>query len=175
MITAAAGLALLRAGGAARRLAASTARRSAAAAGPAPVRIGAPPMTAEGKPPPVPRVRVTAPPGEHVLLEFCHPALALAGLACWFMFVLVHYRVLAWIALGILVVTIGAGLSWLASGTRQARARQAGTRQAGTAGQPVQPGQPRWSFPPRLAGAHGLAAAVAVTLTVLTALSASHG
>jgi hypothetical protein len=166
VITAAAGLALLRAGGAARRLAASTARRSAAAAGPVPARIGAPPMTAEGKPPPVPRVRVTAPPGEHVLLEFCHPALALAGLACWFMFVLVHYRVLAWIALGILVVTIGAGLSWLASSTRQARARQAGA--AGQAG-------PRWSFPRRLAGVHGLAAALAVTLTVLTALSASHG
>lgn len=171
MITATAGLTLLRAGGAARRRAyghmpGSRTPGSPVAATAAPVRIGAPPMTADGKPPPVPRVRVTAPPGEHVLLEFCHPALALAGLACWFMFVLVHYRVLAWIALGILVVTIAAGLSWLAAGTRQARTRQAAPEStAGT----------RWDFPPRLAVLHGLAAAVAITLTVLTAVTAAHG
>jgi hypothetical protein len=153
VITAGAGISLLAAGGAARRAAAA-----GRAAGP-PRRTGAIPLTDEGKPPPVPRVTVATPPGEHPLLEFSHPALALTGLACWFMFVFVHYHPFAWISFGILVVTIGVGLSWLARNTRDAR------RQASAA----------WRFPPRLVVLHGLAAAIAITLTVLTALSASRG
>jgi hypothetical protein len=153
VVTAGAGVSLLAAGGAARRAAAA-----ARAAGP-PARTGAIPLTDEGKPPPVPRVTVATPPGEHPLLEFSHPALALTGLACWFMFVFVHYHPFAWISFGILVVTIGVGLSWLARNTRDAR------RQASAA----------WRFPPRLVVLHGLAAAIAITLTVLTALSAGRG
>jgi hypothetical protein len=153
VVTAAAGFSLLSTGGAARRAAAAA--RTAGA----PARTGAIPLTDEGKPPPVPRVRVETPPGEHPLLEFSHPALALTGLACWFMFVFVHYHPFAWISFGILVVTIGVGLSWLARNTRDAR------RQVSAA----------WRFPPRLVALHGLAAAVAITLTVLTALSASRG
>ncbi len=153
VITAAAGVSLLGTGGAARRAAAAA--RTAGT----PARTGAIPLTDEGKPPPVPRVKVETPPGEHPLLEFSHPALALTGLACWFMFVFVHYHPFAWISLGILVVTIGVGLSWLARNTRDAR------RQASAA----------WRFPSRLVALHGLAAAVAITLTVLTALSASRG
>jgi hypothetical protein len=155
--TASAGVALLGAGGKARELAAESAR--AAAAAPAAVRIGAIPLTAEGKPPPVPRTRVAAAPGEHPLLEFAHPALAVAGLACWIMFVFVHYRPMAWISLGILVVTLSAGLAWFARNLRAA------ARHAGAA----------WAFPPRLILAHGLAAAVAITLTILTALTAGRG
>ena len=153
VVTAAAGFTLLSTGGAARRAAAAA--RTAGA----PVRAGAIPLTDEGKPPPVPRVKVETPPGEHPLLEFSHPALALTGLACWFMFVFVHYHPFAWISFGILVVTIGVGLSWLTRNTRDAR------RQVSVA----------WRFPPRLVALHGLAAAVAITLTVLTALSASRG
>lgn len=174
VITAVAGLSLLRTGGEARRLAASSERTSELAAS-VPVRTGALPLTAEGKPPPVPRVRVTAPPGEHSLLEFSHPALALTGLACWFMFVLVGYQLLAWIAFGVLVVTIGAGLGWLARSTRQARQTRAGPAGTTAPAGRTEPASPRWRFPARLIWLHGLTTAVSITLTVLTALSASRG
>jgi Flp pilus assembly protein TadB len=154
VVTAAAGVALLSSGNAARRRMAPSAQLAST-----PARSGAVPLTADGKPPPVPRTRVAAPAGEHPLLEFSHPALALSGLAFWFVFVLIHYRPLAWISLGILVVTLSAGLSWLAANARAARRQQKAAR----------------PFPPRLIALHGLAAAVALTLTVLTALSASHG
>ena len=106
----------------------------------------------------MPRTRVATPPGEHPLLEFSHPALALIGLAFWFVFVLIHYRPLAWISFGVLVVTLVAGLSWLAANALAARHREHAAR----------------SFPPRLIVFHGLAATVALALTVLTALAASH-
>ena len=103
-------------------------------------------------------MKVAAPPGEHPLLQFCHPALALIGFGFWLGFVLVHYRPLAWISFGILVVTVSAGLSWLAANALAARRRQAAR-----------------AFPPRLIVLHGLAAAATLALTVLTALFASHG
>jgi hypothetical protein len=195
VVTAAAGVSLLSTGGAARRQARAAAAadtapaaqteptasrepavgtaaarstgpgvRTAAARSTGPgagtqARVAAIPMTADGKPPPVPRVRVVTPPGEHPLLEFCHPALALTGLACWFMFVLVHYRTFAWIAFCILVVTMAFGLSWMARNTLERR------RQVSAA----------WPFPRPLVLLHGAAAAVSITLTVLTALSAARG
>jgi hypothetical protein len=136
---------------------AQTATGGAQAAG-APVRYAAVPLTEDGRPPPVPHVKVTAPPGEHPLLQFCHPALALTGFGFWLAFVLVHYRPLAWISFGILVVTLCAGLSWLTGNTLAARRH----------------GIPH-TFPPRLIGLHGLAAAATLALTVLTALLAGHG
>jgi hypothetical protein len=158
LVTASAGVTLLRAGGAARRRAAG-AERQAHPAAPVPVRIGAIPLTADGKPPPVPHVRVATPPGEHPLLEFMHPALAVTGLAFWAMFTFVHYRPLAWISFGILLVTLSIGLSW--QGLNRAAAR----RQSGAA----------WAFPPRLLLLHGVAAGSSILLTVLTALVASRG
>jgi hypothetical protein len=131
----------------------------AAPAAGAPVRYAAVPLTEDGRPPPVPHAKVTAPPGEHPLLQFCHPALALIGFGFWLAFVLVHYRPLAWISFGVLVVTLGAGLSWLTGNTLEAR-RYHGAAPA---------------FPPRLIVLHGLAAAATLTLTVLTALTAGHG
>jgi hypothetical protein len=125
----------------------------------APARYAALPLTEDGRPPPGPHVKVAAPPGEHPLLQFSHPALALTGLGFWLAFVLVHYRPLAWISFGILVVTLGAGLGWLASNTLAARRRQGAAR----------------TFPPRLIVLHGLAAAATLALTALTALSAGHG
>jgi len=161
VITASAGVSLLATGGAARRrrLAAAAAARQAEHPVPAPARVAAVPLTPEGKPPPVPRVRVTTQPGEHPLLEFAHPALALAGLAVWFMFTFIHYHPMAWISFAILVATICAGLSWLIANRRAARHNATSA----------------WTFPPRLIALHGAAAAVAITLTVLTALMASRG
>jgi hypothetical protein len=156
--TAGAGLTLLRVSGAARRFAAAEAQaRQQALKAPVPmttvpVRIGALPMTEDGKPPPLPHPRVVSAPGEHPLLEFSHPALAVTGLAFWAMFTFVHYRPMAWIAIGILVVTICIGLSWLA------RSRH----ETGTGRQ----------FPPRLVALHGLAATLTVVLTVVSALVA---
>jgi hypothetical protein len=186
VITAAAGVSLLGTGGAARRreaeaeaaeaaeaaakeagagaetpLATAQATPAAAEAVRAPgiqARLAAVPLTAEGKPPPGPKVKVTAPPGEHPLLEFSHPALALTGLACWFMYVFVRYTPFAWISFGILMVAIAIGLTWLVHNLRAARRRLKGA----------------WHFPPRLVLLHGTAAAVAILLSVLTALSASH-
>jgi Flp pilus assembly protein TadB len=183
VITAAAGVSLLGTGGAARRreaeaeaaeaaskeagagaettLATAHATSPAAEAVRAPglqARLAAVPLTAEGKPPPGPKVKVVAPPGEHPLLEFSHPALALAGLACWFMYVFVRYTPFAWISFGILMVAMAIGLTWLVHNLRAARHRLKGA----------------WHFPPRLVLLHGTAAGVAILLSVLTALSASH-
>jgi hypothetical protein len=175
-ITAAAGVSLLGTGGAARRRAAEAAAAAGAAAETAragaettaaaagvrtasiPVRSAAIPLTADGKPPPVPKVKVAAPPGEHPLLEFSHPALAITGLACWFMYVFVRYTPFAWISFGILMVAIAMGLTWLVHNVRAARHHAEGA----------------WNFPPRLVLLHGTGAAIAITLSVLTALSASH-
>jgi hypothetical protein len=74
------------------------------------------------------------------------------------MFTLVHYRPLAWIAFVVLVVTLLIGFGWLAYNRRSAR------RHASSA----------WSFPPRLIWLHGLVAACSITLTVLTAVTASR-
>jgi hypothetical protein len=171
VLTASAGVSLLSSGRAARGAAAGAAPRTdssagatqpaGAAGGPAQragARFAAIPLTEDGRPPPVPHAKVTAPPGEHPLLQFCHPALALIGFGFWLAFVLVHYRPLAWISFGILVITISAGLSWLTGNTLAARRRGAA-----------------YGFPPRLIALHGLAAAATLALAVLTALTAGHG
>ena len=189
VLTASVGVSLLSSGRAARGAAAGTAPPPGAADGPAqtvgtpagpaqagatpadgtpvgpaqtvgaPARFAAIPLTEDGRPPPVPHAKVTAPPGEHPLLQFCHPALALIGFGFWLAFVFVHYRPLAWVSFGVLVVTLGAGLSWL-TGNKLAARRHHGAAPA---------------FPPRLIVLHGLAAAATLALTVLTALTAGHG
>jgi len=143
-----AGVTLLRAGGAARRRATVP-----VLAEPVVVRSGAVPLTPEGKPPRGPHTRVTTPPGEHPLLEFCHPALAVVGIGCWLMFALVHYRPFAWIAFAILILTMAVGFSWLAASRRASEAT--------------------WEFPPRLVMLHGVVVTLAIALTALTAISAS--
>lgn len=153
ILTAGAGLTLLIAGRAGRRQGADAPER------PMPVYTGGVQRTDDGRPPPIPKPTVHAAPGEHPLLEFSHPAIGILGIGCWFIFLGTHNRVLAWAAFGILVATIAAGLSWLAS-TTAARRRSKG---------------PRATFPPQLILAHGTAAAITLTLVVLTAVSASHG
>jgi hypothetical protein len=192
VLTAAAGLVLLTAGGAAKRAAAQQAADARQAAGaqetagvpavpvmvpgtdPAPGAAGSPragsgsarpapaplrSVAGRAEPPPIPRVKVHATPGEHPLLEFSHPLLGLVGLGVWFIFVGTHHAPLAWVAFGILVAAIAAGLSWLA---RNALAARRGERPA------------RAGFPPRLVLLHGLAATVTFVVAVLAALTASH-
>jgi hypothetical protein len=156
LCTAAAGVTLLRAGTTRRRAPAS--QPTAPAAEPL-VRIGAVPLTPEGKPPRGPPARVSTPAGEHPLLEFSHPALATAGVACWLMFTFVHYRPFAWISFAILVTTLLVGISWYARNRQAVLSEQRGG----------------WTFPPRLIALHGTAAALSIILTVVTALAASHG
>jgi hypothetical protein len=119
------------------------------------------PLPFRRAPAPVPRAKVSAPPGEHPLLEFCHPALGITGLACWFAFVATHRQAFAWIAIAVLVVTIGAGLGWMATHARSAR-RHAGSG----SGPPV---------PVHRIVLHSLAAAATCGLAVIAILAASHG
>jgi hypothetical protein len=111
-------------------------------------------------PAPIPRTKASAPPGEHPLLEFCHPALGITGLACWFAFVATHDRAFAWIAVAVLVVTIGAGLGWMAARARSARQHARGSGPA---------------VPAHRVVLHGLAAAATCGLAALAILAASHG
>jgi len=191
VLTAAAGLVLLTAGGAAKRAAQQAAGPQGTAsvqetvpvparpvtvpgAGPAPGAAGSPragsgsaqppaalarSLASRGEPPPIPRVKVHATPGEHPLLEFSHPLLGLVGLGVWFIFVGTHHAPLAWVSFGILVAAIAAGLSWLA---RNALAARRGERPA------------RAGFPPRLVLLHGVTASATFVVAVLAALTASH-
>jgi hypothetical protein len=179
LFTAAAGVTLLIRGSMARRDAAAAATRSAPARPvPAPVTVPVPVPGAgrgpDGEMPGIPRVKVHATPGEHPLLEFCHPALGAVGLGLWFIYVGTGHRPLAWVAFGVLVLTIGAGLGWLIRSARAERAAQgepAGA--AGGTGGTV--GGPRRGRPARLILLHGLLATATFALVVLTALAASHG
>ena len=117
------------------------------------------PGARRAEPPPIPRVKVHAKPGEHPLLEFSHPALGLIGMGLWFVYVGTRHAPLAWASFGILVAAIAAGLSWLAR-------NWLATRHDGS---PARAG-----FPPRLILLHGLAATATFASAVLTALAASH-
>jgi hypothetical protein len=90
------------------------------------------------------------------LAEFAHPACGISGLGFWLGFTLVHYRVLGWIAFGLIAATACIGLAWFTANTRAARRDRAG--------------QPAPSFTSRLILLHGGAAAVTLTLAALTAL-----
>jgi hypothetical protein len=97
-------------------------------------------------------------PGLRSLLEFAHPVCALAGLAFWLGFTMIHNRSLGWIGFGLLAVTACAGLTWF---TANARAATAATTET----------EPKPSFSGRLAVLHGGAAAVTVALAALAALA----
>jgi hypothetical protein len=161
MVTAAAGVFLL------------AARRPARGAGdpaadPAPAEVpvavrtpaGVPPaasaaLAAGAKVPPISHTRITTQPGEHPLLEFMHPALGLVGLGCWIAFVITRFRQFAWIALGVIVVTIAAGMIWYAASARAARPARA-------------------HLPARRLAIHGASATVTLALAITTVLAAGH-
>jgi hypothetical protein len=131
-----------------------------------------------------------APPIEgSPLLEFTHPALALLGLTFWIFFVMTGDRLFAWIAFGVVVATVTAGLSWELS--RRHTARQRAARQRAARGATAGPGSGPDSggqdsgrhdgatdgpgFPPHLVLAHGAAAACTFALVVIAAVAAGHG
>ena len=136
-------------------------KRAAASAQAPPAASVTAPSPSTRVPPPIPRTKVEAPPGEHPLLEFCHPALGITGLACWFAFVATHDRAFAWVALAVLLVTAGAGLGWLLARRRSAREHTDGG--AGS------------SVPAYRIVLHGLAAATTGGLAIAAALAATHG
>jgi hypothetical protein len=88
--------------------------------------------------------------------EFAHPACGISGLGFWLAFTLVHFRVMGWIAFALILATACIGLAWFTANTREARRR-------GDA-------QPAPRFTRRLILVHGTAAAVTLTLAVLTVL-----
>jgi len=137
------------------------AKRATAGARTAPAETVPVPPPSTRVPPPIPRTKVKAPPGEHPLLEFCHPALGITGLACWFAFVATHDRAFAWLAFAVLAVTIAAGLGWLAARARSARQRADGGYAP--------------AVPVRRIVLHGLAAATTCGLAIAAVLAASHG
>jgi len=61
--------------------------------------------------------------------------------------------------MGVLAVTVGAGLGWLAGGRLAARRRPTSAR----------------AFPARLIVLHGVGATAVFSLTLLTTVSAAHG
>ena len=109
-------------------------------------------------PPTLTRARNEPLPGLKDLVEFAHPAFAITGLAFWLGYTMVHNRVLAWIAFGLVAATASLGLTWFTANLRAARRR--GEDEAG----PV--------FATRLIAIHGSAAALTVALAALTALTA---
>jgi hypothetical protein len=111
-------------------------------------RFDPPSLTAAKKAPVVPELRS--------LLEFAHPASGIIGFGFWLGYTFVHYRALGWIALGLVTVTVGLGLTWFTANTRAARHRPAD--------------EPGPSFSTRLVVLHGGAATVTFVLAVLSAL-----
>ena len=95
-------------------------------------------------------------PDLRTLAEFAHPACGISGLGFWLGFTLVHYRVLGWIAFGLIAATACIGLAWFTANTRAARRDG--------------DGQPPPRFTRSLILLHGSAAAVTLTLAALTAL-----
>jgi hypothetical protein len=117
--------------------------------------VGAQALTAVLGSGPAPAAPVDGSP----LLEFSHPALALLGLTFWIFFVMTGDRLFAWIAFGVVVATVAAGLGWELSRRRTAR--------------PGAADGPR--FPPHLVLVHGAAAACTFALVVIAAVAAGHG
>jgi|HubBroStandDraft_2_1064218.scaffolds.fasta_scaffold466425_1 hypothetical protein len=98
-------------------------------------------------------------PGLGPLLEFTHPMFAIVGLAFWLGYTLVHARPLAWIAFGLAVATICAGITWFTANARAAKRRQDDSA-------------PGPAFSARLLAIHGGAAVLTFALAALTALTA---
>ena len=92
-----------------------------------------------------------------------HPALGLIGLGSWIAFVVTGFHTFAWIAFGVLLATITAGLTWYTINTRRAAAR------AGA--EPAAEGR---RYPPRRILIHGGAASTTLILALITLLITVH-
>src|SRR5487761_1727399 len=118
------------------------------------------------------------------LLEFTHPMLALTGLVFWIFFVMTDDRLFAWIAFGVVVATVLAGVSWVLMTRRSARQRAAAhdaesqtaeRRDRLPAASGPEPAAPGPRFPAHLVMVHGLPAACTFALVVIAAATAAHG
>jgi hypothetical protein len=177
LVTAGAGLYLLVSGRPARP-GAEPAEAPAPATVPAsgPVQSGLPQATVDALAagatvPPITHTRVSTPPGQHPLLEFMHPALGMIGLGCWIAFVVTRFHAFAWIAFGVLLATIAAGLTWYTVNARLAAAR-AGNAGAGPGpgAEPAKPAAEGRRYPPRRILIHGGAASTTLILALITLL-----
>jgi hypothetical protein len=119
-----------------------------------------------------------------------HFALAVAGLGTWIAFVATELAVLAWIAVGLLLLIAGLGMATLVTGLPEPAAadgpaghgpqlamRMAGAATAGTAtaraatAEEAVPGGPR--APVTVIAAHGVLAAATILLVLLAAIGAA--
>lgn len=137
--------------------------RVGAQAGPHPAEPAWPVGAAEQAVPHITHTRVTLGPDDHPLLEFCHPALGFVGLGLWLAYTFIHYPLFGWLAFGVLVVTVTAGLTWF---TANARARRAETG-AATDGA-TRADQPQ--VPRHLVVLHGAVATVTLALAATSVL-----
>jgi hypothetical protein len=87
------------------------------------------------------------------LAEFTHPALAVTGFAFWLLYALVHDRIFASIALGVMLGAIAAGVTWA---TVNGRASKRGADHA-------------MSFSPRALAFHIAGAAATLLVAALIA------
>jgi hypothetical protein len=91
-------------------------------------------LAAGAKVPPITHTRVKPPPGRHPLLEFIHPALGIVGLGCWIAYVATHFTTFAWVAFGVLIATISAGVTWFTVNAQAAAARATSSNAGPSAG-----------------------------------------
>jgi hypothetical protein len=129
-------------------------------------------LAAGAKIPPITHTRVNPPPGQHPLLEFMHPALGVIGLGAWIAFVVTGFHTFAWIAFGVLLATMAAGLTWYTINTSLAAARAAGA--TGATGASAKPAGEGRRYPPRRILIHGSAAGTTLILALITLLIAAH-
>jgi hypothetical protein len=106
-------------------------------------------------------------------LIFGHFALAAAGLVVWIIYLIVGTSLLAWIALGLLVLIAALGFTmfvrWIP--TYRARATVTAGRTGGPGAAPAGDRVPaERHFPVAVVGAHGVLAVATVVLVVLSAL-----
>jgi hypothetical protein len=181
LVTAGAGLYLLVSGRPASTVAEAPEPATVPASGP--VQSGLPQATVDAlaagaRIPPITHTRVTTPPGQHPLLEFMHPALGVIGLGAWIAFVVTGFHAFAWIAFGVLLATITAGLTWYTINARLAAARAANRAAGSEAGSGSGPGpQPAPTgrrYPPRRILIHGGAASTTLILALITLLITIH-
>jgi hypothetical protein len=99
-----------------------------------------------------------------------HPALGSIGLGSWIAFVVTGFHTFAWIAVGVLVATIAAGLTWYTINARLAAARAAGAA-AGAGTKPAAEGR---RYPPCRILVHGGAASTTFILALITLLITVH-
>jgi len=106
-------------------------------------------------------------PGLKDLAEFSHPTLAMIGFGFWFGYVVSHDRLFLVIAIGILLGTICAGLSWFTANTRAAR--RAAAADAAPGAEHGAEGVGPLSVSPRLLILHAVGAGLTLLVAALIA------